>query len=65
VVGGQDGPQAVEVRLGEAVQVDGGPAHAAVPPQGHAVALDQLQEALQDGLFEGVAGGVAVGPARR
>src|SRR5262249_21745632 len=35
--------------------------HAVVPPKGNAVALHQLQEALQDRLFQRVPGGIAVG----
>src|SRR5262249_58395576 len=65
------GPQAFEVRLAETGQVHARPANAVVPPQGDAVALRQLQEALEDRLLQRVAGrtavgaGVAVGPLFR
>jgi hypothetical protein len=42
-------------------QVHAGKAGPVVPPQGHGVALDEFQEALQDGLLQAIPPGESVG----
>ena len=54
-------PQVVDVRVGEAVEVDAGAGDPVVPPHGDGVALHELERALQDGLGQRGAGGAAVG----
>ena len=55
------GAQIGDVRITDAVEVDGRPLEAVVPPHRDGVPLGQLEEALQDRFRAAGAGGVAVG----
>ena len=64
---GVESNQLVNFGVTEGIEVNSGAGDPVVPPEGDAIPLDELEEALEHGVFEAAPGGVPVriSPRRR